>query len=410
MVGDEALYLVNAVADPLLRQVEGVELSALPVLHAVRVHTDQVEFLPPYRRFVKGDGAHVVADLDQRAAGAQQAHGGVVGPIAAHAIVNALEAAEEVAVTAHADVDFAAAGGLGRRLVDFPGEHVIRAQPFCKLLAGFDALEHPHFTVGLDNLDGLHHAQADGSAAHDQHLFALLRRRAQHRVDGNAGGFDHHGLFVGQLVIDMGKAAGGVDEAVAPARAGGHFAVGRGRAVVEAEVVVALLAVAAALADALGVAAGHVGADGDAVAHLEVGHVLANLGDHAHIFMAQIGALGAGNRLERGIGAGGGLEKTHVGTAQAAGDVAHAHPVPGGQLGVGNRLVLDGIQPRIKQWLTDLGGRLGQQYARYVLFKVNGFQAPFPLYAVVDISPSILAVFGGPVYPAYVNIPCKMAI
>ena len=228
---------------------------------------------------------------------------------------------------------------------------MVRAQLFGELLPRGDALQHPDFAVRLDDLDGLHHAQTDGAAAHHQHLFALLRGRAEHRVDGDAGGLDHHGLFVGQLVVDVGKAAGGVDEAVAPARAGGHFAVGRGRAVVEAEVVVSLLAVVAALADALGVAAGHVGADGDAVAHLEVGHVLADLGDDADVFMAEKGALGAGDGLEGGVGAGGGLEKAHVGAAEAAGHVAHAHPVARGQGRVGQGLVFDGVEAGVEQGL-----------------------------------------------------------
>ena len=146
----------------------GMEITAIagvPMAEAVSythldVYKRQRQFLPPDRRFIEGDGAHVVADLHQRAAGAQETHGGVVGPVAAHAVVDAVEAAEEVAVAAHAGVDGAAAGGLGRGFVDLAGEHMVRAQLFGELLPRGDALQHPDFAVRLDDLDGLHHAQA----------------------------------------------------------------------------------------------------------------------------------------------------------------------------------------------------------------------------------------------------------
>ena len=57
--------------------------------------------------------------------------------------------------------------------------------------------------------------------------------------------------------------------------------------------------------------------------------------------------------LEGGVGAGGGLEKAHVGAAEAAGHVAHAHPVARGQGRVGQGLVFDGVDAGVEQRLAD---------------------------------------------------------
>ena len=77
-MGDEAVQLVYAVPYPLLNEVEGVKIPALPVLHAVCVHAHQGQFLPPDGTFVKGYGPHVVAYLDEGSPGLQQPYRGVV--------------------------------------------------------------------------------------------------------------------------------------------------------------------------------------------------------------------------------------------------------------------------------------------------------------------------------------------
>ena len=199
-------------------------------------------------------------------------------------------------------------------------------------------------------------------------------------MDGDAGGLHHHRLLVGDLVVDVGKAPGGVDETVPPARAGVRQVIGGGLPVVEAEVVLPRLAVGAALPDALGVAAGHIGPDGHPVPHLKIRYLVPHLGDDAHVLVAQIGPLGPGDGLKGGVGAGGGLEKTDVRAAQAAGDVFHPHPVPGGQRRVGETgLELHRVEAAVEHALAVFGGEFGGQDPGDVLLKIDGFHVFLPL-------------------------------
>ena len=164
---------------------------------------------------------------------------------------------------------------------------------------------------------------------------------------------------------------------VSPARAGpGQVEAGL-RAVIEAEVVVALLAVAAA-GQVLGVAAGHIGADAHPVADLERCDGGTGLHDLSHVLVAEIGLGAARDGLEGRVCAGGSLEKAHVRAADTAGDVLHTYPVIRRKGRIRDVLFefhrVDAGEQKALRRLEACGG-LGRHHAGDVLVEINRLHA-----------------------------------
>src|SRR3989304_5766989 len=138
----------------------------------------------------------------------------------ADTVVDDVEAADEHAVPEHAFVHVAAgeASGLG---VEVAGHH--------DDLVGTEAARHVGL-IGEAGHDGdvavllegpyaLEREEPLRALADDEHLVARLRRLAQHRPHRRAGGLDHEGVLVADVVRDGEEAAFGRDELLGPAAA-----------------------------------------------------------------------------------------------------------------------------------------------------------------------------------------------
>ena len=66
--------------------------------------------------------------LHKRAPCAEKADAGVICPVAADAVIEAVEAAEEIFVPHHAGEHFAAIHGIGRGLIEITFQNMIRTQ------------------------------------------------------------------------------------------------------------------------------------------------------------------------------------------------------------------------------------------------------------------------------------------
>ncbi len=129
-----------------------------------------------------------------------------------------------------------------------------------------------------------------------------------------------------------------------------------------------------ALFQTLRITSGHISANSHPVPKLEFRNLFPDFGDDSDILMSEIGVLGSGDRLQRGVCAGGRCKKTDIRPAKSACNISDSHPILGRQRSVGQIFfVLDRINTGKKETFGHLRGRFSGEDTRDIFVKIDDF-------------------------------------